>query len=64
MWYLWGVFLYTSLRLSRRRFLQELDDHSVAAIELKETQAGVLVLARESKKEGVHGLGTCMWLCQ
>ena len=47
-----------------RRFLQELDDHSVAAIKLKETQGGVLVLAGESKKEGVRGLGACMWSCQ
>ena len=32
LWDLWGAFLYTSLGLSRRRFVQELDDHSVAAI--------------------------------
>ena len=32
--------------------------------ELKETQAGVLVHAEESKKEGVRGFGACMWLCQ
>ena len=30
----------------------------------KETQAGVLVLAGESKKEGVRGLGACTWSCQ
>ena len=32
LWDLWGAFLYTSLGLSRRRFVQELDDHSVVAI--------------------------------
>ena len=32
LWDPWGAFLHTSLGLSRRRFLQELDDHSVAAI--------------------------------
>ena len=32
LWDLWGAFLYTSLGLSRRRFVQELDDYSVAAI--------------------------------
>ena len=52
------------LRIIKRRFVQELDDHSVAAIKLKETQAGVLVLAGESKKEGVRGLGACTWSCQ
>ena len=34
LWDLWGAFLYTNLGLSRRRFLQELDDHSVAAIKV------------------------------
>ena len=52
------------LRVIKRRFIQELDDHSVVAIRLKETQAGVLVLARESKKERVRGLEACMWSCQ
>ena len=32
--------------------------------ELKDMQAGVLVLAGESKKEGVRGLEACMWSCQ
>ena len=36
----------------------------VAAIEAKETQAGVLAFGRESKKEGVRGFGACMWSCQ
>ena len=31
---------------------------------LKNTQAGVLVLAGESKKEGVRGLGAVTWSCQ
>ena len=65
MWDLWGAFLYISLGLWRGEFVQELDDHSVAALKnFKETQAGVLVLAGESKKEGVCGLETCSWSCQ
>ena len=44
------------LRIIKRRFVQELDDHLVAAIEAKERQVGVLVLTGESKKEGVCGL--------
>ena len=34
------------------------------AKDAQETQAGVLVLDGESKKEEVHGLGACTWLCQ
>ena len=53
------------LKIIKRRFIQELDDHSVAALKnFKETQAGVLVLAGESKKEGVCGLKACSWSCQ
>ena len=53
------------LRIIKRRFVQELDDHSVAKLKnFKETQEGVLVLAGESKKEGVCSLGACMWSCQ
>ena len=53
------------LRIIKRRFVQELDDHSVAKLKnFKETQAGVLVLAREFKKEGVRDLGACTWSCQ
>ena len=53
------------LRIIKRRFVQELDDHSVAKLKnFKETQAGVLVLAGESKKVGVRGLGACTWSCQ
>ena len=52
-------------RVIKRRFIQELDDHSVVALKkLKEIQAGVLELVGESKKEGVRGLGACTWLCQ
>ena len=38
--------------------------NSVAAMKLKETQAGVLVSGGESKKEGVRGFRACMWSCQ
>ena len=52
-------------RIIKRRFVQELDDHSVAKLKnFKETQAGVLVLAEESKKEEVRGLIACTWSCQ
>ena len=54
-----------NLRIIKRRFVQEIDDHSVVALKnFKETQAGVLVLARESKKEGVRGFRVCTWSCQ
>ena len=33
-------------------------------LKFKNTQADVLVLAGESKKEGVCGLGVYMWSCQ
>ena len=47
------------------RLCRELSDQFSCYIkELKETQAGVLVLAEESKKKGVCGLGACTWLCQ
>ena len=36
--------------IKKENLIQELNDHSVAAKKLKDTQAGVLVLARESKK--------------
>ena len=52
-------------RVIKRRFIQELDDHSVVALKkLKEIQAGVLELVGESKKEGVRGLRACTWSCQ
>ena len=38
--------------------------NSVAAIETKETQAGVLVSGGESKKEGVRGFGAYTWSYQ
>ena len=34
------------------------------AKDAQETQAGVLVLDGESKKEGVRGLGACTWSYQ
>ena len=47
------------LRIIKRRFIQELDDYSVATQKnLKIRKQGVLVLVGESKKEGVCGLGT------
>ena len=50
------------LRIIKRRFVQELDDHSVAKLKnFKETQASVLVLVVESKKEEVCGLEACTW---
>ena len=48
------------LRVIKRRFVQELKDHSVAALKsLKKHKRGVLVFTGESKEEGVHGLGAC-----
>ena len=47
------------------RLCQELGNRfSCCVKELKQTQAGVLVVARESKKEGVRGFGACTWSCQ
>ena len=47
-------------RVIKRRFVQELEDHSVAALKsLKKHKRGVLVFTGESKEEGVHGLGAC-----
>ena len=34
------------------------------AKDAQETQAGVLVLDGESKKEGVRGFEACTWSCQ
>ena len=46
------------------RFLQELDDHSVAVVRAKKYTSGVLVLVGESKKEGVRDFGAYTWSCQ
>ena len=55
-----GGCLHTCLGLSKKEILlRAWWTFSCCTIELKETQAGVLVLAGESKKEGVRGLGAC-----
>ena len=64
LWDLWGAFLYTSSGLSRGDSFKNLMIIQLLPLKLKETQAGVLVLARESKKEGVRGLEACTWSCQ
>ena len=53
------------LRVFKEKNFLHLDDHSSSCHwSLKETQAGVLVFGRESKKEGVRGFGACTWSCQ
>ena len=64
LWDLWGAVLYTSLGLSRGDSFKNLMIIQLLPQELKETQASVLVLAGESKKEGVCGLEACTWSCQ
>ena len=64
LWDLWGAFLYTSLGLSRGDSSRTWWSFSCYTKELKETQAGVLVLAGESKKEGIRDFEACTWSCQ